>query len=88
MPKEFKESDIVKHDDSYHRIYADQSELIYNPLPWQKRGLMQTATGYGKKLTTAYMIKLGNRIYRIYCCIFSNNGTCFITRRGQEIIIS
>lgn len=48
------------------------------PLWWQQANLSQTATGYGDKLTTRYMLLLGNRWRRIYCCQHSNIGTLFI----------
>lgn len=34
--------------------------VIVSPLWYHKRGLMQTASGYGKKLVTEYKIKYNN----------------------------
>jgi len=48
---------------------------------------METSTGYGRKLTTQYMIKHNNRLKRIYCCIFSNSGTLYILNKKDWIII-
>jgi len=47
MAREFTQVDIVDHGDGYRRIYADASELVYAPLPWQRAGLQQTTSGYG-----------------------------------------
>ena len=48
------------------------------PLWWQEKGLMYTATGYGGKIPTRQMIKFNGKWRRVYCCIFSNSGTCYI----------
>lgn len=71
----------------YPRIWAERDQLIQSSLPWQERGLMETATGYGSKLTTIYKINVSGKLYRVYCALFSNAGTCFITLRGERIII-
>lgn len=87
--KTFTEKDIEQYEGKYPYIMVNYSEnLIYDPLEWQKKGLMQTATGYGRKLTSTYKIKIENRFYRIYTCIFSNVGTSFVVRKGKEIIIT
>lgn len=49
-----------------------------NPLPWQKKGLSFTASGYGNRIPTTMMINLNGRWRRVYCCIHSNNGTLYI----------
>jgi hypothetical protein len=48
------------------------------PLWWQDACLSQTASGYGDKLTTRYMVLLDKRWRRIYCYQHSNIGTLFI----------
>jgi hypothetical protein len=52
-------------------------------LPWQERGLSYTATGYGSKIPTSYMVKHLGRWRRVYCCIYSNSGTLFLSN-GKE----
>jgi hypothetical protein len=69
-------------------IYVEESELIDRPLWWQKRGLMYTATGYGRKIPTTKMVRYNGRLYRIYCCIYSNSGTTYIVVKGNWIIIN
>ena len=58
-------------------------------LPWQKAGLQYTASGYGKRIPTSYMVKLPGepRWRRVYCCIFSNSGTCYVARGKDWIVI-
>ena len=55
-------------------------------LPWQKRGLMYS-TGYGRKIPTSRQLYILNRWRRIYCCNFSNSGTCYVIVQGQDVIV-
>jgi len=57
-------------------------------LPYQQTGLMYTASGYGKKIPTSYMIKYNNRWHRVYSCIFSNSGTNYIIVKGERITVT
>ena len=59
------------------------------PLWWQERGLSYTATGYGRKIPTRIMVKLpgSNRWRRVYCCCFSNSGTCYVEVPGGWHVI-
>ena len=47
---------------------------------WQDAGLSYTASGYGNRIPTAYQVYVGGRWRRVYCCIWSNAGTCYIGR--------
>jgi len=72
----------------FPRIICNRSDLIDCPLQWQLQGLQQTATGYGRKLATTYKISFCGRLYRVYCAIFSNNGTTYIeTKKFGTIVI-
>jgi hypothetical protein len=56
---------------------------------WQNQGLQQTATGYGRKLTTEYMLHLpdSKRPYRVYAVCFSNCASFYILRRGERLFL-
>mgnify|MGYP001591710178 CR=1 FL=1 len=58
------------------------------PLWWHKQGLSYTHSGYGKKIPTTHMVQLPGslRWRRVYCCIFSNIGTCYVPQ-GQDWIV-
>ena len=60
-----------------------------SPLEHHRLGLMYTATGYGRKIPTTRMVRLpGNpRWRRVYCCIYSNAGTCYVTAGKDWIVI-
>ena len=67
------------------RLGSDQ--FVEAPLWWHLKGLMQTATGYGKKLTTSRKVNIGNKSYRVYYHCYSNIGTQFIMIQGLQISI-
>ena len=56
---------------------------------WQKQGLQQTATGYGRKLTTEYMLHLpdSKQSYRVYAICFSNVASFYILRKGERLFL-
>ena len=58
-------------------------------LPWQKAGLSYTASGYGSKIPTAQMVRLpgSQRWRRVYCCCYSNAGTCYVVSGKDWIVI-
>lgn len=62
--------------------------LVDAPLWWHKQGLQQTATGYGRKLTTAYKVPFNGRLYRVYACCFSNAATLFFDAAGQRYTLN
>jgi hypothetical protein len=65
----------------------EEKDLISKPLWWQKRGLQETATGYGEKLTTEKMLRIGKRLYRVYCMCYSNSGSCYIISKGEKLFL-
>lgn len=64
------------------------SDLIYNPPAWMRAGRQETASGYGQRLNSGYMIRFERRIYRLYVSIFSNNGTTWFKTGNRTITVS
>jgi exonuclease III len=62
-----------------------ETEVKENYTWWQKRGLMFTATGYGGRIPTSYMVKHNNRWKRVYCAIWSNSGVCYIEQNRKPV---
>src|SRR5437868_7714124 len=83
--KEFTSKDVRYHPGSYGRIYADPGDLVNCPLPWQRAGLQQTASGYGARLTTDKKINYGGRLYRLYATCYSNAASVWFTVKGVRI---
>lgn len=61
--------------DTFHTFSVDAKE---SPLWWHDQGLQYTASGYGRRIPTRYMVRLNGKWRRVYCCIFSNSGTLYI----------
>ncbi len=59
----------------------------HNPLWFHKQQLMQTSTGYGKKLATPWMLRIGKRWHRVYVMCFSNCGTSYVVWKGENYVI-
>lgn len=57
---------------------TERVEIRESILPWQAAGLTWTASGYGARIPTEYMVKYLGRWRRVYCCIYSNSGCLFI----------
>ena len=68
-------------------VWCEEVESKHSPMVWHERGLMQTATGYGKRIATATMVKFNGKWRRVYCCIYSNIGTCYIGKLSDNLII-
>lgn len=74
----------------FKRIYVNNfnHDLERKPLWYHERGLMQTATGYGPKLTTEYMINFLGKMRRVYCTQYSNSGSYWFNYLGEKIYIN
>jgi hypothetical protein len=62
-----------------------EREFHYMPLEWQVQGLQQTATGYGRKLTTPYKVRYAGKLRRVYAVCCSNVSSLYIMI-GKETI--
>jgi hypothetical protein len=76
----------------YHSLgnYGKETECDYRhaPMAHHLAGLSWTASGYGARIPTEHMVRIHGKWRRVYCRIFSNNGTLFIGRKydGSWII--
>ncbi len=57
------------------------------PLYHHVNGLSYTATGYGSKLPSRYMVKFNNRWYRVYSICYSNVSTEYVLINGERVIV-
>ena len=69
--------------------YLDDLEHKDALLPHHELGLSYTSSGYGRKIPTTHMVRFpGNpRWRRVYCCCWSNAGTCYVTSGKDWIVI-
>lgn len=68
--------------------YLENTKLIDAPLAWQVRGLQETASGYGSKLTTRYKVEHNGRRYRVYASCFGNSSSLYIVEHGKRIYLN
>ena len=60
------------------------------PLWWQTKGLTFTATGYGSRIPTRYMVLFNGKWRRVYARCYSNNSTLYIGKLstvGERLIV-
>ena len=67
--------------------YTKAGNAKIQPLWWQENGLSFTASGYGRRIPTRYMVRHNGKWRRVYCCIYSNIGTCYIGKSIRDGII-
>ena len=67
---------------------TESVEVKDSPMQHHIAGLSWTATGYGARIPTSYMVRYCNKWRRVYACCYSNIGTLFIGRniRGGIIV--
>lgn len=68
----------LQHGRAGEPMATESVPAIVRPMEWHKRGLTWTATGYGERIPTQYMVQVRNRWRRVYCYLISNSGTLFI----------
>lgn len=70
--------------DSFATIAVD---CQVKPLWWQDRGLSYTASGYGARIPTRYVVRFNGKLRRVYCRQYSNAGTLFIGKSVSDGLI-
>ena len=66
---------------------GEKVALVERLLPWQKRGLFYTASGYGAAIPTHYVTHWRGRWRRVYCTIYSNSGSAWVRVKGEKIFL-
>lgn len=82
----FTDAHVVFRTLPYIRVVYP-TNLIYWPLPWQRRGL-QTASGYGSKLTSEYKLSFNNRLYSCMHTLLRQHPTAYIIASKRRIYLS
>ena len=77
----------------YSELYLDDmlanGQAQVKMLDWQKQGLQETATGYGGKLTTRYVITdpVDKKTRRVYAICYSNCASHYIIKGGERLFL-
>lgn len=66
-------------------FYTQDTFAKVDELPWQKRGLQYTASGYGGRIPTIYKVLHNRRWKRVYCACYGNSGTCYIEQGRKPV---
>ena len=78
----------IRSDGTRDSFLTQSVPVKYAPMAHHLAGLTWTATGYGARIPTPYMVQVFGKWRRVYCRIYSNIGTLFIGRKydGTQII--
>jgi hypothetical protein len=69
-------------------VYPDGPRLTIEapakekPLPWQEKGLQYTASGYGARIPSRYVVRVHGRWRRVYVACYGNAGSAYIGKPG------
>lgn len=77
----------LQHGKGAGPFLTESVPVKQSPLWWQERGLSYTASGYGSRIPTPFMVRVNNRWRRVYCAIFSNVGTLYIGAGENKITV-
>lgn len=70
-------------------LREEQPGAAFYAAPCAVRGWRpgQRADGYGRKISTDYVVRYGGRTRRVYVCQFSNAGTAYVIDRGEWLLV-
>jgi hypothetical protein len=77
----------LQHGRAGGPMMTEAVEAKESPLWWQERGLQFTASGYGARIPTRHLVRYNGRWRRVYCCVYSNSGACYIGKSLRDGII-
>lgn len=66
--------------------YTDP-KLVLDKRTTEPRAFRGSATGYGPKIPTDYLIKYEGRWRRVYVMVYSNSGSAYIIVNGAEVFL-
>lgn len=70
----------LQHGAAGEPMRTESVEAKESPLPFHFAGLSWTASGYGERIPTPYMVRVAGRWRRVYACFIANASTLFIGR--------
>lgn len=88
--KAYVHSSHYRTDGSIDAMCTFPADIKRAPMPHHNLGLSFTASGYGSRIPTEYMVRFNGRWRRVYCRIYSNNGTLYIGQLravGERLIV-
>lgn len=84
----YLQTSCLRPDGTRDSFLTQELETIERPLWWQEKGLQYTATGYGKRIPTRYMVRYNGKLRRVYVYQYSNVGTCYIGKLSDGLFVN
>lgn len=74
-------------DGTFDSFQTNQVPVKIELMPHHVRGLSWTATGYGARIPTRYMVQVNGKWRRVYAICYSNSGTLYIGKRYNQTAV-
>ena len=74
-------------DGSFDCFATVEVDVKESPLWWQEKGLQFTASGYGSRIPTRYMVRFKDKWRRVYAICYSNCATFYIGKASDKTIV-
>jgi hypothetical protein len=90
MKTAFLHGSTRRPDGDTDTFWTREVPIMEKPLSWQERGLTYTATGYGSRIPSRYLVQFNGKWRRVYIQCYSNNGTAYIGKLqafGENITV-
>ena len=68
-------------------ILHTNPRLVYGSVITERPTYGDTASGYGSKIATRYMLNYGGRMYRVYVMCYGNSGAAYIRKYGRDLFL-
>lgn len=78
----------LQHGTGSGPFMTERVPVKINELEHHKLGLQYTATGYGAKIPSRYMVQWNGRWRRVYVTQYSNVGSFWIQSNGNKISVT
>lgn len=79
---------VQRRDGSRDSFLTQMVNVREKPLAWQIAGLTYTATGYGRRIPSRYMVRWFGKWRRVYVCQYSNSSTLYIGNLADHVTVS
>lgn len=77
----------MRSDGAFDSLLTIEVPVKIKMMPHHVMGLTWTASGYGARIPTRYMVQVNGKWRRVYAICYSNSGTLYIGKRYDQTAI-
>lgn len=80
----YLQTKVKRADGTFDSFQTTEVPIKVKMMPHHKMGRSWTATGYGARIPTVYMVQFHGKWRRVYAICYSNVSTLFIGKRYDQ----